>query len=42
MIHHKLQPGLSALRVWTVNDPYLMSAMMSRGVDGIITDEADA
>jgi glycerophosphoryl diester phosphodiesterase len=25
--------------VWTVNDPYLMSAMMSRGVDGIITDD---
>lgn len=25
--------------VWTVNDPYQMSAMMSRGVDGIITDE---
>ena len=25
--------------VWTVNDPYLMSAMMSRNVDGIITDD---
>ncbi len=25
--------------VWTVNDPYAMSAMMSRGVDGIITDD---
>jgi glycerophosphoryl diester phosphodiesterase len=25
--------------VWTVNDPFLMSAMMSRGVDGIITDD---
>jgi len=25
--------------VWTVNDPYLMSAMMSRDVDGIITDD---
>lgn len=25
--------------VWTVNDPYLMSAMMGRGVDGIITDD---
>jgi glycerophosphoryl diester phosphodiesterase len=25
--------------VWTVNDPFFMSAMMSRGVDGIITDD---
>ncbi len=25
--------------VWTVNDPYLMSALMSRNVDGIITDD---
>ena len=25
--------------VWTVNDPLLMSAMMSRNVDGIITDD---
>lgn len=25
--------------VWTVNDPLAMSAMMSRGVDGIITDK---
>ena len=25
--------------VWTVNDPVSMSAMMSRGVDGIITDK---
>ncbi len=25
--------------VWTVNDPFQMSAMMSHGVDGIITDE---
>lgn len=25
--------------VWTVNDPLAMSSMMSRGVDGIITDE---
>jgi glycerophosphoryl diester phosphodiesterase len=25
--------------VWTVNDPYVMSAMMSRDVDGIITDD---
>jgi glycerophosphoryl diester phosphodiesterase len=25
--------------VWTINDPLDMSSMMSRGVDGIITDE---
>jgi glycerophosphoryl diester phosphodiesterase len=25
--------------VWTVNDPFTMSAMMSHGVDGIITDD---
>jgi glycerophosphoryl diester phosphodiesterase len=25
--------------VWTVNDPYVMSAMISRDVDGIITDD---
>jgi glycerophosphoryl diester phosphodiesterase len=25
--------------VWTINDPIQMSVMMSRGVDGIITDE---
>ena len=24
--------------VWTINDPVQMSVMMSRGVDGIITD----
>ena len=24
--------------VWTINDPVQMSAMMSKGVDGIITD----
>ena len=27
------------LMVWTVNDPISMSAMMSKGVDGIITDK---
>jgi len=27
------------LLVWTVNDPISMSAMMSKGVDGIITDK---
>jgi len=26
------------VHVWTVNDPVQMSIMMSRGVDGIITD----
>jgi glycerophosphoryl diester phosphodiesterase len=25
--------------VWTINDPIQMSVMISRGVDGIITDE---
>ena len=33
---HKRQ---SKVLVWTVNDPVSMSAMMSRGVDGIITDK---
>ena len=27
------------LYVWTVNDPFQMSAMISKGVDGLITDE---
>ncbi len=27
--------------VWTVNDPYLMSVMISRGVDNLITDYPD-
>ena len=27
------------LYVWTINDPIQMSVMMSRGADGIITDE---
>jgi glycerophosphoryl diester phosphodiesterase len=34
-VHRKNQKVL----VWTVNDPVTMSAMMSRGVDGIITDK---
>ena len=25
--------------VWTINDPLTMSQMISRGVDGLITDE---
>jgi glycerophosphoryl diester phosphodiesterase len=25
--------------VWTINDPVQMSVMLSRGVDGLITDE---
>ena len=33
---HKRQ---SKVLVWTVNDPVSMSAMMSNGVDGIITDK---
>jgi len=27
--------------VWTINDPVQMSVMLSRGVDGLITDEPD-
>jgi glycerophosphoryl diester phosphodiesterase len=27
------------LYVWTVNDPLVMSSMLARGVDGLITDE---
>ena len=27
--------------VWTINDPVQMSFMLSRGVDGIITDRPD-
>ncbi len=36
-IKHIHQRGRKVL-VWTVNDPISMSAMMSKGVDGIITD----
>jgi glycerophosphoryl diester phosphodiesterase len=38
MIHHAHKQGMKVY-VWTVNDPVQMSVMMSRGVDGIITDE---
>jgi len=38
MIHHTHKQGMKVY-VWTVNDPVQMSVMMSRGVDGIITDE---
>jgi glycerophosphoryl diester phosphodiesterase len=37
-IRHIHQRGRKVL-VWTVNDPVSISAMMSKGVDGIITDE---
>lgn len=29
------------VHVWTVNDPETMSALVARGVDGIVTDRAD-
>jgi len=38
LIRRAHRAGL-AVYVWTVNDPLHMSAIMSRGVDGIITDE---
>jgi glycerophosphoryl diester phosphodiesterase len=38
MIHRAHKQGMKVY-VWTVNDPVQMSVMMSRGVDGIITDE---
>lgn len=38
MIRHAHQQGMSVY-AWTVNDPVQMSVMMSRGVDGIITDQ---
>jgi glycerophosphoryl diester phosphodiesterase len=38
MIHRAHKQGMKVF-VWTVNDPVQMSVMMSRGVDGIITDE---
>ena len=37
-IRHIHNRGKKVL-VWTINDPVSMSAMMSRGVDGIITDK---
>jgi len=38
MIHRAHEQGMKVY-VWTINDPVQMSVMMSRGVDGIITDE---
>jgi glycerophosphoryl diester phosphodiesterase len=38
MIHRAHKRGMK-IYVWTVNDPVQMSVMMSRGVDGIITDD---
>jgi len=38
MINSAHKKGMK-IYVWTVNDPVQMSVMMSRGVDGIITDE---
>jgi len=38
MIRNAHKKGMDVY-VWTVNDPIRMSVMMSRGVDGIITDE---
>ena len=38
MIRRAHKRGLEVY-VWTVNEPVQMSVMMSRGVDGIITDE---
>jgi glycerophosphoryl diester phosphodiesterase len=38
MIHRAHKQGMKVY-VWTINDPVQMSVMMSRGVDGIITDE---
>lgn len=35
----RIQDSGKRLLVWTINDPIDMSAMMSMGVDGIITDE---
>ena len=38
MINRAHKKGMKVY-VWTINDPVQMSVMMSRGVDGIITDE---
>jgi len=38
MIRRAHQRGLRVF-VWTINDPVQMSIMLSRGVDGLITDE---
>jgi glycerophosphoryl diester phosphodiesterase len=38
MINQAHKQGIKVY-VWTINDPVQMSVMMSRGIDGIITDE---
>jgi glycerophosphoryl diester phosphodiesterase len=40
MIRRAHQRGMRVF-VWTINDPIRMSVMLSRGVDGLITDEPD-
>ena len=37
MVQRAHEQGMKVY-VWTINDPVQMSVMMSRGVDGIITD----
>ena len=38
MIHRTHKRGMKVY-AWTVDDPVQMSVMMSRGIDGIITDQ---
>ena len=38
MIRRSHRRGMRVF-VWTINDPVQMSVMLSRGVDGLITDE---
>jgi glycerophosphoryl diester phosphodiesterase len=38
LIRHAHKRGMKVY-VWTINDPVKMSVLMSRGVDGLITDE---
>ena len=38
MIRHAHRRGMKVY-AWTIDDPVQMSVMMSRGVDGIITDQ---
>ncbi|MGE9269587.1 MAG: glycerophosphodiester phosphodiesterase, partial [Verrucomicrobiales bacterium] len=37
LVHRAQQAGIS-IYAWTVNDPAQMSALLSRGIDGMITD----